>query len=190
VFANKEFFAVAYPIERKGDAHHPLDYFVRDFGIMDELIMDSSAEQTEKHTEFQAKMRQYGIKTKSSEKECSNQNLAKGVIHEVRKRWYQQVFCTKCPRRIWNYGIPYVCSIMRMTASYAGRLEGQTPLEAITGETPNISEYLDFGFYDLVWFMTNDGIGETELGRFLDISHSVGLLMGYYVLPKSGVPVS
>jgi hypothetical protein len=56
VFANKEFFAVAYPIEKKGDAHHPLDYFVRDFGIMDELIMDGNGEQSGKHSEFQAKM--------------------------------------------------------------------------------------------------------------------------------------
>jgi hypothetical protein len=41
---------------------------------------------------------------------------------------------------------------MRMTASYAGCLKGRTPMEALTGKTPDISEYLDFGFYDLVWF--------------------------------------
>jgi hypothetical protein len=79
---------------------------------------------------------------------------------------------------------------MRMTASYAGRLQGRTPLEAITGETPNISEYLDFGFYDLVWSKNDAGIGETELGRFLDVSHSVGSLMGYHILPILGIPVS
>jgi hypothetical protein len=79
---------------------------------------------------------------------------------------------------------------MRLTASYAGRLQGRTPLEAITGETPDISEYLDFGFYDLVWFKENAGLGETQLGRFLGVDHAVGSLMGYKILPISGIPVS
>jgi hypothetical protein len=77
-----------------------------------------------------------------------------------------------------------------MTASYAGSLKGRTPMEALTGETPDISEYLDFGFYDLVWYKENAGLGEIQLGRFLDVSHSTGSLMSYYVLPSSGIPVS
>ena len=100
------------------------------------------------------------------------------------------MFRTNCPRRLWSYGLPHVCAIMRLTASYAGRLQGRTPLEAITGETPDISEYLDFGFYDLVWFKENAGLGETQLGRFLGVDHAVGSLMSYKVLPRSGIPVS
>jgi hypothetical protein len=111
-------------------------------------------------------------------------------VREIRKKWYRQIFRTNCPRRIWNYGIPYVCAIMRMTASYAGRLQGRTPLESLTGETPDISEYLDFGFYDLVWFKEDAGIGEIKIGRFLDVSHSVGTLMSYHILPCSGIPIS
>jgi hypothetical protein len=80
---------------------------------------------------------------------------------------------------------------MRLTASDAGRLQaGRTPLETITGETPDISEYLDFVFYDLVWFKENAGLGETQLGRFLDADHAVGSLMSYKILPISGIPVS
>jgi hypothetical protein len=79
---------------------------------------------------------------------------------------------------------------MIMTASYAGRLKGRTPIEALTGKTPDISEYLDFGFYDLVWFKEDAGVGEIELGRFLDVSHSVGSLMSYQILPRSGIPLS
>ena len=68
---------------------------------------------------------------------------------------------------------------MSRTASYAGNLEGRTPLEVITGETVDISEYLDFGFWDRVWYKDNAGIGETKLARFLEISHQVGSLMSY-----------
>ena len=157
---------------------------------MDLLISDGSAEQCGAHTEFQQRIRKHRVEHKQSEKERPNQNPAEGVIREVRKRWYRTIFKANCPRRLWTYGVPYVCAIMRMTASYAGQLQGRTPIEAVLGETPDISEYLDFGFYDWVWFKRDAGIGETELGRFLGISRNTGSLMSYHVLPKTGVPVS
>jgi hypothetical protein len=44
--------------------------------------------------------------------------------------------------------------------------------------------------YDLVWFKEDAGIGEIKIGRFLDVSHNIGSLMSYHILPESGVPVS
>ena len=41
---------------------------------------------------------------------------------------------------------------MQITASFAADLQGRTALEELNGETPDISQYLDFGFYDRVWF--------------------------------------
>ena len=190
VFANTDFFAAAYPITKKSDCHEALDDFVNDYGAMDLLISDGSAEQCGPHTEFQQKIRKHKVEHKRSEKERHNQNPAEGVIREVRKRWYQTIFKTNCPRRLWTYGVPYACAIMRMMASYAGRLQGRTPIEVVMGETPDISEYLDFGFYDWVWFKRDAGIGEIELGRFLGISRNTGSLMSYHVLPATGIPVS
>jgi hypothetical protein len=190
IFANNDFFAAAYPIDKKGDCHHALDGFIQDFGAMDLLISDGSAEQCGTNTEFQRKVRKHRIGHKRSEKDRQNQNPAEGVIREVRKRWYRTIFKTNCPRRLWTYGMPHICAIMRMTASFSGRLQGRTPIEFVTGETPDISEYLDFGFYDWVWFKRDAGIGEIEIGKFLGISKNTGSLMSYYVLPSTGVPVS
>ena len=67
---------------------------------------------------------------------------------------------------------------MLIKALFAANLQGRTPLEALTGEMPDISQYLDFGFYDRVWFKEYAGLGETKLARFLGISHQVGYLMG------------
>jgi hypothetical protein len=108
VFANKEFFAAAYPIEKKGDAYEPIDWFVQDYGAPETLISDGAPEQVGRNSKFQAKLRKHGIKHKTSETERSNQNPAEGTIREVRKRWYRQMFRTNCPRRIWNYGLPHV----------------------------------------------------------------------------------
>ena len=59
--------------------------------------------------------------------------------------------------------------------------EGRTPLEIITGETPDISEYLDFDFYDWVLYRSNAGLGEVEVAKWLGVSHRVGRLMSYWL---------
>jgi hypothetical protein len=48
--------------------------------------------------------------------------------------------------------------------------DGRTPMEIITGDTPDISEYLDFDFYDWVVFRSKAGLGEAKLGRWLYIA--------------------
>ena len=52
-----------------------------------------------------------------------------------------------------------------------------------------MSEYLDFGFYDQVWYKDNAGLSPMEPGRWLGVSHRTGRLMTYYVL-KNGVVLS
>ena len=63
-------------------------------------------------------------------------------------------------------------------------------MEALTGETPDISQYLDFGFYDRVWFKEDAGPGETKLGRYLGVSRHVGSLISYWVIPVSEIPIT
>ena len=97
------------------------------------------------------------------------------------------MFRTYCPKALWSYGIPYVSKIMGTMALFAADPQGMTPLEALTGETPDISQYMDFGFYDRVWFKEDAGLGETKLGIFLGVSHHIGSLMSYWVFPASGI---
>jgi hypothetical protein len=52
-------------------------------------------------------------------------------------------------------------------------------LEEVTGKMVDISEYLDFVFYDHVSYKENAGLGETAIGRWLRVSHRVGGLMSY-----------
>ena len=68
---------------------------------------------------------------------------------------------------------------MQIKASFDGDLQGIAPLKALTVETPDISQYLDFGFYDRFWFKEDVGLGETKLERFLAVSHQVRYLMSY-----------
>ena len=112
------------------------------------------------------------------------------MIHELRKRWFQVMLKQQVPNRQWDYGIRWVCKIMQCTTSNSGRLQGRTPLEQLTGETPNISEYLEFSFYNWCWYNDNAGLGETKLGRWLGVSHHVGSLMSYWVVTLKGHVIS
>jgi hypothetical protein len=94
------------------------------------------------------------------------------------------------PKRLWDYGISWVCETGNITTNSSRYSDNRTPLEIITGETPDISEYLDFGIYDWVLFKTNAGVTPPELGRWLGVSHRVGRIMLYWILPPSGIPIS
>ena len=59
----------------------------------------------------------------------------------------------------------YISDISSLTHTTAGSLGGIIPLQHITGETPDISEYLDFGFYDAIWYKDNTGASLFEPGR-------------------------
>jgi hypothetical protein len=130
------------------------------------------------NAEFQREVQKHRIEHKRLETEQPNQNPAESVTREVRNDGIGQ-----SSKRI-------VQAIMRMTASQTGRLQGRTPKEAVTGETPDSSEHLDFGFCCWVWFKRDAGIGEIEIGNFLGVSLSTGSLMSCFVLPSSGIPDS
>ena len=96
----------------------------------------------------------------------------------------------KVPKRIWDYLAVWVCETGNLSVSSSRYANGRTGLEMITGETPDISEYVDFGFYDWVTYRTNAGLGELSIGRWIGVSHKVGQLMSYWILTVSGRVIS
>ena len=77
-----------------------------------------------------------------------------------------------------------------MFVSSSRYANSRTPIEVITGETPDISEHLDFGFYDWCNYRPNSGLGDNSIGRWLGVSHKVGQSMSYWILTVSGHVIS
>ena len=190
VFANKDFFAMAYPLAVKSAAGDALRQFINEFGRPERLTFDGSQEQCGRKTEFMKNVRKYSIDFHITEPYRPNHNFAEGVIREVRKKWFRIMVRKNVPQRLWDYGLQWVCDIQNRTSNSSRGLDGRCPLERITGETVDISEYLDFGFYDWVWYRENAGLGETKVGRWLGVSHRVGTLMSFWVLTSSGKVLS
>ena len=65
----------------------------------------------------------------------------------------------------------------------SAKLNGRTHIEAVTGETPDILEYVGFDFYDLVWYHTGKyprvSKEHRELGRWKGVAHKIGSNMSY-----------
>ena len=83
----------------------------------------------------------------------------------------------RAPKRVWDFGIVYEAEILsRMSRGHDKR----TGMERITGNTCDISEWIDFEFYDLCWYWDHPNNWDNpKIGRWLGVSHHVGSAMCY-----------
>ena len=190
VFANKSYFSRIYPMDSKKKAGDALRLFCQEFGVPEKLTFDGSKEQTKKGTQFMKQVRRHDIDYHISEPDMHNQNPVEGVIREIRRKWYRLMIKQRVPRELWDYGSVWVSETNSLTHTHAGGIDGHIPIATVTGETPDISEYLDFGFYDRVWFKDNAGASPFEPGRWLGVSSRTGRAMCYWILNQRGAVVS
>ncbi|MHA7927758.1 MAG: hypothetical protein ACX936_21375, partial [Marinobacter sp.] len=162
--------------------------FTEDVGIPTDLRADLAAELTGKNTKFQKEARRLKIKVTYAEVDRKNQNHAAELeIRELKRRWRRKMSGKSVPKRLWDYGLVHIANILNVTARGP---RGRTGFEEVTGDTPDISEYCDFDFYDLVWYFDrrHPGVAEEDrkIGRWLGISHRVGSSMCYWILTRAG----
>ena len=121
------------------------------------MITDGSKEQTGSGAEFQSTLRKNNVAPSQTQAHRPNQNRTETVIRELRKKWNRSMFRSNCPRVLWTHGLSYFAKTIQLTATKAAGLEEQIPLGNTRGEIPDISQCLDFGFYDGVWHKENAG---------------------------------
>ena len=63
---------------------------------------------------------------------------------------------------------------------------GHIVLTAVEEDTANISEYLDLGFYDQLWFKDNTEMSLFDIGRLSNFPQRVSRLMCYHVFTQRG----
>ena len=63
---------------------------------------------------------------------------------------------------------------------------GEHPdIERLTGDTMDISEWMEFEFYDLVWFWNNQSDDTKKmLGQWIGLSNRVGSALCYWILSE------
>ena len=82
---------------------------------------------------------------------------------------------------VWYFGMVWEAEIYSCTACK----DGFPALERLTGYTIDISEWLEFEFYDLVWFWNNQSDDtKTMSRRRIDVSHRVGSAICYWIISE------
>ena len=85
----------------------------------------------------------------------------------------------RVPKLICNFGLVWEAEIYSRTSGKYG----QTPEGKLTGGTINISEWIEFEFYDLCWYWENKtDKKEGKIGIWIRVSHLVVSALCYWVL--------
>ena len=190
IYTNDINFTKFIPMKKKSDAPDTLLAFMQDVGIPSDLHSDDAKELT------QGRMgeitRKAWIKTSQSEPYSPWQVRAELCNRELKKAVRYTMEKTRAPKRLWDYCTLYHSEIRNFTAHPLFMLQGRTPYELVTGNTPDISEYTDFNWYENIWYHDQEATfpdDKRKLAKWLGVAHRVGQALCYYVLPASGRPI-
>ena len=175
-------FIKIIPMRDQKDAPDSLLAFAHDVGAPAELISDHAAMLIGPQCEYAKKARFLNIKQSSCEAHTQRHNKFEGETRLLKRRWKNRMATNDTPLRAWDYALVYESEILSMIARGDDLIPG---LEKITGETVDITEYLDFAFWDLVWYGSDMDDGPS-LGRWLGVSHRVGSALCYHILKHNG----
>jgi len=189
IFVNNIDFYRIIPMRRKAEAGEALVEFIQDIGIPSEMHNDDAKEQSLGN--WKEMIQKYQIKQTLSEPYSPWQVRAEGYICEVKKSVRQLMHNTKAPKCLWDYWAVYACEIRFLTVHPHFALQGRTPYELLTGRAPDISEYVEFSWYDPLWYYDQEDFPEARrrLGHWLGVAHRVGQACCYYILLHSSQPI-
>ena len=186
-------FTRVVPMTRRHEAGESFVTFTDDVGIPESLTTDGAGEFTGKNTQFVREARKLRTKLYTTEQGRKNQNHpAEREIGILSTRWKSRMAKKRVPKRLWDFGLIYESDILCRMARGSNR---RTGYEEVFGDTPDISEWLDFEFYDMVWWLDRPNKPDVSdpvrrLARWLGVSHRVGSDLCYWLITESGQLIS
>lgn len=164
---------------------------VRKRGAMDKLISDRA--QLEISGRVHDFLRSLCIDDWQSEPHHQWQNFAENRWKTVKSYTNNVLNRTGAPAYTWLLCIQWICHVLNHLA--APLLNYRTPMEALTGITPDISPMLLFYFWEPVYYhdpTDEDSFPSStneKLGRFVGIAESVGDALTFKVLTDDTMKV-
>ena len=168
----------------KQECAQALQVLAEDVGIPSDLCTDGAAELTGQKPEWRKLCRELRVKTREWELYMQSRNQAETSIRELKKRRKHKMVREGVHGRRWDFGGIHLLKIMSRIAS--GR-NGRREITRITGEIPDILEWLDFDIYDLVWIWDNPNAEANPiLARWLGVAHRIGSDLRYWIINGEG----
>jgi len=190
IFVNDTGYTYFKPMKSKSEAGNVLLEFIQEVGILHAIHTDNAKELT--LGKWRDVCKDHGIRMSQTEPYSPFQNRAKVNIRELKKHTSHCMTQTKTPLHLWDLCASYAAEVWCITAQPLISLHGITPYELLTGETPDISEYISFRWYQPVWYYENTSFPQAtrHLAQWISIAHNIGQAMCFWVLPQNGIPIA
>ena len=127
----------ADPIKLRNEVHYTLRGLFERIGVPSVLIPDNAGELTGGN--FRKIALRYGSTIHPIEAYTPNQNIAEGLIREVKRSYRRIMHSTNTPECCWDRCIRHTTIVRSHTAFGSPQLQGKTPTHLLTGQSPDIS---------------------------------------------------
>ena len=184
IFVGRESLVVdIYGMKKQSQFVNTLLDNIRQRGAMDTLISDRAA--VEISQRVLDVLRHLFIGSWQSTPYMQHQNFAERRWKDIKRLANWIMGYKGAPANCWLLALEYVADVMNLTAVES--LNWRTPLEKLTGQTPDSSILMLFVFYDKVYYTPNldpsfPSDTTEEKGRMVGFSKNVGHAMTYKVL--------
>ena len=177
-------FSDVYGMQTKAEAGDKLNTFVQSYGIPEELTTDGAKEET--MGTWNAVRKKFLIHQTITEPYTPSQNKTELEIKALKNHYRRIMHNQAVPEALWDFGLKHTARIRSHVARDS--LNGRTPLEILTGNTLDISEFIEFAFYDWVKFYDPASFPSKRefLGRWLGPADHVGMALCYYIIKENG----
>ena len=137
-------------MKRKGEAHETLSLLFHRDDVPPSMVADNSKEQI--LGEFKRKLNEANCHLRQTEPYSPWMQAAEGCILELKRGVSRMMIRTGSPKPLWDHGIILQACIRSCTTNSIYMTAGQVPKTIMTGDTANISQICQFGWYD--WVMS------------------------------------
>ena len=154
IYGNKFGYIKAYPLNKhdKQNLGDSLSLIIQDVGVMQKLHTDNAPEMVGRKTPFFARARKEGIDLTTIEPLRPDENYGEILVKKAKITSSKIMVRRNVPLRLWCYSLEYACDLSSMMVPPMYRNNGRSGYEIVHGHTPDISEYVEFEFYEYCWY--------------------------------------
>lgn len=188
IFVNEYRYVLVIPLRTKSDAPAALRMFLDNVGLPEVIVSDNAKEQ--RSMEWKRILREFGVKDHPIEAYKYWQNYAENGVKMVKFRAAKIMEQKAVPGPLWDHVLEYCSNLSNRCFHKVPRLDGRTPYEFVHGMTPDISAFVEFGFYDIIFYTIHPKPmfpnPKRKIGRWLGPSKSIHCDLSFKILTRSG----
>jgi hypothetical protein len=172
---------------KKADVSFAYKHYFKNIGVPNAIVCDFAKEQME--GEAKKICDKVGCDLRVLEKGTQWANRAERYVKIFKDAVIRDLCLSNCPMVLWCYCLQRRSEINNATAADNPVLEGSNPYTRMTGQTCDISNLCQFGWYEWIYFRDEQAkfpFPKLALGRCLGPAKSHGNAMAQWVLTSNG----